>query len=82
MDELGGQVGSDGVDSGKAIQGVRDGFDAGVAVEGDGEGGLAVVEVVSGSRGWRVEVYGLERVRGLSCPSWLGLRASIAQMRL
>ncbi len=56
MDELGGQVGGDGVDSGQAIQGVGDGFDAGVAVKRDGEGGLVVVEMVSGRRGWRVEV--------------------------
>lgn len=57
MDELGGEVGGDGVDSGQIVQGLGDGFDAGVAVEGDGEGGLIVVEVGEwGRRGRRVEV--------------------------
>ncbi len=53
MDELGGEVGGDRVDSGEAVQGVGDGFDAGVAVEGDGEGGLVAVELVSGRWRWR-----------------------------
>lgn len=57
VDELGGEVGGDGVDARERSYRGGDGFNAGIAVKGDGEGGLpwGVSDVVVGGGGKGVQ---------------------------